>query len=174
MSRPFTLKSVFRKSTTAHILSVGAPLCADRPVNGRLPPSWTMTCHDLSTIDYVHLPIQMTLRTVVAPFNSSRLILHRYYHSCTNVPIVNISGNWYEVSFARGALCRFSQGASAETRSGAARSPRASVSAACGTPRAALRKAVAVVPRRRSGRLVPLRRSRSACGRPARSSCAAR
>jgi hypothetical protein len=47
-------------------------------------------------------------------------------------------------------------------------------SAVCGMRRAALRRTAVVVPRRRSGRLVRLRGSRSGCGRPSRSSCAAR
>ena len=41
----------------------GRSFAADRLVSGRLPPSWTVTCHDLSTIDYAHLPIRLTLRT---------------------------------------------------------------------------------------------------------------
>jgi len=47
-------------------------------------------------------------------------------------------------------------------------------SAVCGMRRAALRRTVAVVPRRRSGRLFRLHGSRSGCGRLFRPSCAAR
>jgi hypothetical protein len=49
--------------------------CSSHPLGGRpknrfFPPLWTEACHDLSTIDYGRLPIQPTLRTVTAPFNS--------------------------------------------------------------------------------------------------------
>jgi hypothetical protein len=73
MSRPFTLKSVFTKSTSAHILQVAA---RSLPTFNKqtFTPFMADTCHD-PTIDYARLRTRATLRTVASLLDIFRFIL---------------------------------------------------------------------------------------------------